>query len=487
MLESIKKWWDNLPRFQKFLIGGAGALFLISLMIVGSIGRKDPQLVVLYSELSLKDAGNVASKLKEMKVPYKLTDGGATVLVPQSEVYETRINLAAENIPKGGVVGYEIFDKTHIGMTDFVEKINYKRALEGELVRSICALDEVEDARAHIVLPEEKLFEEDKRPPTCSVILKLRSGAALRESQVRGIAHLIASSVEGLNPQNITILDYFGNMLHSGITEGADNDPVVMSTQQFQAKRDVEKYLAHKAQSILERAIGVGNVIVKVDADINFTNVVKTVEKYDPEGQVIRSREYYSDGKVQQSSITNYEISRTIEEIVNKSGNIKKFSASVLVNGVYELAKEKGKNVYKYTSRTNEELRKFRELAKNAVGYDEARGDRVEVITVPFGAPPLPLPKPRAYSTLSNLRNIVTALRPIIIFIIIIIVIFLVIRHLLPLLKTPPKKIGVKESAIPEPDEAKGEKLELMKESLSKRAIEHPDEVATVIKKFLKE
>ena len=470
----IDKLWKSLTKIQKLLIvGGIGLLLIIAISssMLKSGGNKE-DFVILYSELSEKDAAEAVKNLKDLKIPYKLAAGGTRILVSVDEVYEARLTLAGKGIPKGGIVGYEIFDKGGIGVTAFAEKVNYKRAIEGELVRTIRSLDEVRDARVHIVTPEQRLFAEDQKNPTASVVLNLND--VISENQVKGIAYLIASSVEGLLSRNVTILDYSGNVLHGSdaVKDSDDFQSVVnFSNRQLELKCETEKYLSYKAQSILEKALGPGHAIVKTDVELDFTNVVKTIESYDPDGQVIRSKESNSS-QSSNASITNYEISKTIEHVVNKIGNIKKLSVSALVNGRYLLADD-GLS-YEYSSLSSTEISKFTDIVKNAVGYDEIRGDKIKVSNVPFGAPPVKFEPKRKFPTIP----INTIIRLVIIFLIIGVV-FMIIRVLL---RELPNLIAAK---MPTPTSEGSKESEQIKSEVSKAAVEKPDEAASVIRRII--
>ncbi|MFA5032188.1 MAG: flagellar basal-body MS-ring/collar protein FliF [bacterium] len=491
------KFWSKLGILQKILFIGIIITAIASFMIVPTMKSKNEKFVTLYSELSLKEAGEITKNLKELSIPYKITDGGTKILVPELQVYESRLNLASKGIPKGGTVGYEIFDKNNLGTTAFVEEINYKRALEGELVRTIQSIEEVSSVRVHLVTPKERLFKEDQKSPSASVVLRLKS--PLAESQIKGIAHLIASSVEGLEAQNVTILDYSGELLHGGVGGEADNI-AILSGNQLETKRDVERYLAQKAQALLEKAVGYSNVIVKVNADINFTNIVETNEKYDPEGQVVRSEEKRSGGQSgEKSSVTNYEITKSVQQVINRAGTINRLSVSALINGTYDLIEENGKKSYKYTPRSETDLMKFQSLVKNAVGYTLTRGDSIEVTSVPFGAPVIDTQKPEKEGI-----PILVIIQPLITPIVTGIVIIIVLMFLIRLLGSMPSAAGrpVNRSAAPgqtaanaqtSPDRAtestKGEEktdFNKLKEDFSKTVAENPNMLAGVIKRLLK-
>jgi flagellar M-ring protein FliF len=303
-------------------------------------------------------------------------------------MYETRMQLARKGLPKSHGVGYEIFDKTNFGMTDFVQKVNMRRALEGEIQRTIEGLEEVKSARVHIVIPEPTIFTEKEQPAKASVVVRTQPGKDLGKEQIRGIAFLLSSSVEGLKPENISILDFEGKLLSSQF--GGD-DGVMQSSQNVELQHNVEKYLEGKAQQILEGVLGPGKSNVRVTVDMDFDRAEKTIEKYDPESRVIRSEERDDEnvknaptGDAQkEKTLTNYEIDKTIEHVVSEVGNVKRLSVSVAVDGKYDPPGNKsGKPVY--VARTPQELQNIEEMVKNALGYDLARGDQVSVISLQF-------------------------------------------------------------------------------------------------------
>ncbi|HPD33915.1 MAG TPA: flagellar basal-body MS-ring/collar protein FliF, partial [Candidatus Kapabacteria bacterium] len=242
-------------------------------LIVSSNARSD--YAVLYNDLSAQDAGKIAEKLKEIKVQYKLEDGGSTILVPKDQVYETRIQLASEGLPESNMVGYEIFDNTNLGMSDFVQKLNYRRAMEGELARTINSLEEVKSSRVHIVIPEKALFKEDQKEPTASVTLQLKPGKTISNASILGIQNLIAKSVEGLNPDNVTIIDNRGKIISQ---EAIDKNSIAgLTASQQQMQMQTDQYLTQKVQSMLDNVLGAENSSAKVTSDLNFTQIEKTI------------------------------------------------------------------------------------------------------------------------------------------------------------------------------------------------------------------
>jgi len=401
--DQLQIFFSRLSLKQKLLIFSGFALGL-AILIVMLVWTSRPNYEVLFSNLSQKDAGNILEKLKEKKIEYRLENGGATILVPTDKVYELRLNFAQEGLPENSGVGYEIFDKTNLGMTDFIQKVNYRRALEGELTRTIEQIESVEKARVHIVIPKESLFKEDQNQTTASVILKLRGSSPPSKATVQGISHLIASSVEGLQPENITIVDTRGRILSD---HQDPDDMVTLSSTQLEFAKQVESYLSQKAQSMLDQVIGPGNAVVRVSADLNFTRVEKSIEQYDPDNTAVRSEEIQEEsnpisppdgatnaGSVptakRSSTVTNYEINKTVQRVVEGVGNIQRLSVAVLINNKKQVVTNKdGTKEVKYIPRSPEELDQLGNLVRTAIGFQPERGDQFSVVNVDFSLPAL--------------------------------------------------------------------------------------------------
>jgi flagellar M-ring protein FliF len=356
----------------------------------------------LYSNLEEGEAGDVINYLTDQKIPYQLSDGGRSIEVPSDQVYKTRISLAADGIPRGGTIGYSIFDKNNLGMTDFLQNLNFRRALEGELTKTIMQLSEVQAARVHIVIPKDRLFRDDKKEATASVLLKLKGRAMLGKAQIAGISHLVASSVEGLQPQNITIVDYDGNLMSGG---QRSDGLAGLSSSQLEVRQEVEEYLKEKAQSMLDGVLGPGKAIVRVNADLNFQQLEKTSETYDPNSPSVRSEErtkntHAATDKTQppnesnnqensETVVTNYELNKTVEHIINSVGNIDRLSVAVMVDGTYPKAAagatdQAPTTESTYQPRSQEELDRLGSIVKNAVGFQSTRNDQLEIYNIPF-------------------------------------------------------------------------------------------------------
>lgn len=374
-----------------------------------------PDFQPLYSNLSPEDSGSIVSYLKGRKVPYRLVGSGEGILVPSADVYELRLEIAGKGLPRGSGVGFEIFDKRNFGMTEFMERLNFQRALQGELARTINQFDEVETSRVHIVMPERSLFIEDQKKASASVVLKLQPGKMLNKSQVQSIVHLVASSVEGLDPSQVTVVDVGGKLLAGG---GDEDEMSLLSSTQLEYKRNLEKSLEGRVESMLEKVAGRGKAIARVSASLDLTMIERTEETYDPDSAVVRSEQRLDERSSgeggtpmgvpgvasnepgaatsqevsnkssyrKQNETINYEISKSVRKVVEPAGEIKKLSVAVMVDGSYKTeGGEKGEGGSKvYVPRTEEEMAKFDAIIKNAVGFDGNRGDKVEVVNIPF-------------------------------------------------------------------------------------------------------
>ncbi|MGB9771290.1 MAG: flagellar basal-body MS-ring/collar protein FliF [Candidatus Kapaibacteriota bacterium] len=393
----ISNFLSKLSIAQKILLFGITFSVLFGLIYLVVQTSTKVEYATLFTQLDPTEAGKIVEKLKEKKIQYKLEDNGTTILVDKNKVYDTRISIAAEGLPESGVVGYEIFDKTNLGMSEFVQKLNYRRALEGELAKTIGSLSGVKKARVHIVIPEKALFAAEQKQPTASVTLQLAGENALSRLNIRGIQNLVASSVEGLTPNNVTVVDHRGRIISE-----SDIDPNSMlgktQTQHEQQIR-VEQYLTNKVQSLLDGVLGPGNSEVRVSAELDFTQIEKTITDFNPDKQVVRSEQSSSQNAKTVDSlqypapnrtvenavtITNYEIPQTIERIVNGVGTIKRITVGALINGTYKIVEKDGKKQVEYIPRSEDEIKKLEDIVKNAVGFDPNRNDQISIVNVPF-------------------------------------------------------------------------------------------------------
>mgnify|MGYP001578532041 CR=1 FL=1 len=386
------------------------AMAAVTLTLIGffaflMIRMTTPQLVPLFTDLSVEDSNAIVKDLERQAIAYEIKNDGAIVLVPKDKVARLRMKLAEGGLPKGGGVGYEIFDKSDaLGATSFIQNINHLRALEGELARTIRGIDRVQSARVHLVLPERALFSRDKAEASASIVLKLRG--SIEAQQVRAIRHLVASAVNGMKPERVSVIDETGKLL----ADGASQDNAMGGADE--RKMAFENRLRSQVEGIVSSVVGPGRARVQLTADFDLNRITQTSDKFDPDGRVLRSsqtREENSSsgdgqgggpvsvanelpGSNQQSGgnrdnnrkteeITNYEISRTTKTEVIEAGRVNRISAAVLVDGNYS-KNDKGETVY--APRAKEEIDRIAALVRSAIGFDAKRGDQVEVVNLRF-------------------------------------------------------------------------------------------------------
>jgi flagellar M-ring protein FliF len=375
-------WWKAANATQRALLAGGAACAVLSVVVV-VMWTSQPDFVVLFSGVDGEAAAQILEELDEAKVPYRVTRQGSTILVPDDQVGELRLRIAGKGLTGPSTVGYEIFDKSNLGMTEFLQQVNYRRALEGELTRTIVALEEVRSARVHLAIAERKPFRREQDPPKASVILDLRPGTQLRADQVRGIVALISASVEGLSDGNVTLVDTSGRELGGGAPQGE----LAATSEQLRVQQEVEDYLAGKAASLLDQALGQGEAVVQVHADLDFERVERSVESYDPASAAIRSEQRTTGegtgGDSQETVLTNYEIDRTMENILESVGGVRRLSVAVLVNA---LAEKQPDGTTAFAERSPEELATLSAIVKDAVGFDDERGDTFEIASLRFAA-----------------------------------------------------------------------------------------------------
>ncbi len=368
---------------------------------------------LLYAELDQSDAGAIAQKLDALKIPYEVASGGNAIRVPGEQVGKIRMLMAADGLPKGGSIGYEIFDqKEGFGTTSFVQNINHLRALEGELARTISTMNVIQSARVHLVLPQRELFSHATQTATASVFIKTRGGVVLSREQIAAIQNLMAASVPQLQPNEVSIVDDKGNLLARPTSAGADS----ATANQDDMRATFEQNQARKIEDLLSQTLGFGKVRAKVTADLDFDRITTSSEIYDPESQVVRSTQTTNENssnneggstdtvsinnnlpnapapaasgtsaaknKSEKSEETiNYEINKTVRQQVRESGSVKRLSIAVIVDGTYTTDAEGKPN---YQPRSQEEMDKIKALVKSAVSFDSARGDTVEVANMRF-------------------------------------------------------------------------------------------------------
>lgn len=423
-----------------------------------------PQMTPLYTDLSVEDSAAIIKDLERQAVNYEVRNDGGIIMVPREMVTKLRMKFAEDGLPKGGGIGYEIFDKSEsLGTTSFVQNINSLRALEGELARTIRAIDRVQAARVHLVLPERPLFSRDKADPSASIVLKVRG--ALDASQVKAIRHLVASAVNGLKPERVSIVDETGRLL----ADGASDDQTGATADERQIA--YEKRLRDQVEKIVSSVVGSGRAQVQLTADFDFNRITQTSEKFDPDGRVVRStqtREESSGADETQGQVTvgnelpgtnqtqqnpstprelskkseeivNYDISRATETKVIEGGRVNRISVAVLVDGTYT-KNAQGEMVYQ--ERPKEELDRIAALVRTAIGYDQKRGDQVEVVNLRFAEmPATPIAEPTGIWAMLQLtkEDIMRGIELGVMFILSLIVLLLVVRPLVRRIITPDK------------------------------------------------
>ncbi|WP_449394483.1 flagellar basal-body MS-ring/collar protein FliF [Devosia riboflavina] len=388
------------------------AVLIMGFFVFLMMRAQTPNLSPLYSGLSLEDSSAIISQLETANVPFELRGDGDTILVPRDQITTLRMNLAGEGLPSKGQVGYEIFDQqSTLGATSFVQNINNVRALEGELARTISSLARIKGARVHLVLPERELFRRERKDPSASIVLSVRG--ALSNGEIRAIQHLVASAIEGLSPQRVSIVDDAGNLLASG-TE--DDGLGAMSGQAEERSLAFENRIRTRVEDMLANVVGAGRARVEISAEMDFNRSTVTEETFDPEGQVVRSTQTReaqnqsgaaagqvtvanelpgasgngaTNGNTEQGNSTeevvNYEISKKTQTAVTEAGALKRLSVAVVVDGTYA---DDGAGNMTYTARSADEIAQILTLVRSAVGYSAERGDNVEVVNMQFAERP---------------------------------------------------------------------------------------------------
>lgn len=413
---------------------GVGVVALGAVAVSAWLWSQQPDWRVLYNNLPDREGGAVVAQLAQMNVPYKYTEGGGAIMVPADRVHDLRLRLAAQGLPKSDTTGYELMEKQRFGTTQFQERLNFQRGLEGELARSIQGLAAVKSARVHLAMPVQNGFLREQQKPSASVVLNLYPGRTLDRQQVSGILHLVAASVPDMNPKQVSVVDQNGKLLSD-----LDADGGAMNTAQINYRNQIEGTLTRRITDLLEPIVGAGNIRAQVAADIDFTQSEATAETYapnqNPANAAIRSqqtmasqdgsgalgaaggipgalsnqppaavsapingtaqdtqaaggasaRQQNSNGSSRQESVTNYELDRTVRVTRNQTGTVRRLSVAVLLNQKQSVG-EDGKPVF--TPLTDTEVKSIEALVQQAVGFSAARGDSVQVVNAPFTAQP---------------------------------------------------------------------------------------------------
>lgn len=369
---------EFLQRLSPGQKAGLAAVILGAATILAAVAfwASRPDYALLFANLSSTDAGKVVETLQSDRIKYQLRDGGTAVFVPRQDVYELRLRFAGEGLVSDGPAGYELFDSGTLGMTDFMQKLNLKRALEGELARTISSIRQVDIARVHLVIPERSAFRENQSQPSASVVLKLAGNNRLAHEHIEGITSLVAGAVEGLDPSHVTVLDTRGTMLSSPARAAGER---LETSNQLKHQRAMEQHLTEKTQSLLDQMLGPGNSVVRVSASLDFSRTVAEREIIDPESATIVSEERLEEqgaADAASSSIRNFEMSRTRERSEKSVGEISYLTVSVILNYKRDrngaIVEEPQFVPYDVT-----ELQDIEAVVRNAVGFNTNRGDQI--------------------------------------------------------------------------------------------------------------
>ena len=535
---------------------GAMRLAIMGVVLIGMLGFfiylatrfTSPNMELLYGNLEGPDQASIITQLQTRNVPYELRSNGTQIFVPTAQIGQIRMQMANQGLPaSGSVIGYEIFDKQgSLGTTNFQQNVNLVRALEGELARTIDALTNVRSSRVHLVLPKRELFQRQKTQPSASIFLQMRGSMRLDSSQVMAVQHLVAAAVPGLLPRSISIVDSKGELLARGF-EGDPNAPGLISQRADERRLGYERNMGRTLEKLLEKSIGFGKVRAEITADMDYDRITTNEEIFDPDGQVVRSTQSIeqstsskdqdpqavtvgnnlpdagtaggaatrnmADARTEEN--VNFEISKKIVNQVRDTGIINRLSVAVLVDGAYELNEDDDRV---YRARTQEEMDMISSLVKGTIGFDQNRGDIVEVINMRFADVELPPEQPLNMFFGFEKQDLLQMAEMLVILILSILVILLVVRPLISRAfeALPSAMAGMAESgrmiadqaqlaagalaAPPSPDDASDEDMfeELIdidrvegrvKASSVKKVGEivekHPDEALSIVRNWL--
>ncbi len=483
VIEKILATLREMPLSRRIALG------IIAMAIVAGfttmfIWANKTEFKVAFSGLTKEDAALVVEKLKESNTPYRLTGDGTTIMVPEAVVYDVRLTMAKDGIPKGGHVGFEIFDKTEFGTTDFVQNINKTRAIQGELARTITAFDEVKTARVMIVMPKDSVFVEEIKKPSASILLELNSD--LEKEKVTAIAHLVASAIQDLTPKLVTIVDTAGRILFEGKSEeeqakiNAEN----LADAQYQHKIRFEENLTKRIQTMLERIVGKDKAIVRVTSEMDFSQNDMNEEIFDPferGGEFIRSRKNRAEKLVTKAEETpipstvnpivgdenlpeklnnelanksddtfNYEISKRVREVKKPMAVLSRLSVAAVVDGKYENKTDENGNQKKvYVPRSAEEMKQFQDIVVKSMGYSEERSDQVSVECFPFAS----IAEIESETSVKGLEKIQEQYGRLIANLLIVVALFLLVIR--PIVRTVKEiRATVEREALPSPEDA---------------------------------
>jgi len=536
--EKAKAVWEKFTLSQRLIIGGVAvvtfaALFALVLWI------NKPEYKVLFTNLTPEDANRVVTMLQSEKIRYSLENNGTTIQVPSDKVYDLRLKVAGEGSLKGSGIGYEIFDQVKVGQTDFVQKVNYMRALQGELSRTISQFPSVDSARVHLVMPHRSLFIEEQQKPSASVVLKLKDPSQKVEArEVQAILNMLVMSVQGLDKNKVSITDNAGKALYF-----PEEEPVPgLSKTQLDYVNRVQQNLERRIEEMLIPVAGAGKVIAKVNVDMDFSQKTIRRELYDPQNSVVRSEQrteetqkgkanleagtpdvnFRGDGitgsistqdGTRETRATNYEINKEEQNIVSNVGDIQRLTVAVIVDGTYI---KNAEGVMEFVPRPATDLKRIELLVAKAVGISEARGDALEVTSIPFGDREVPAPPSLAEAMASYAERIG---KPLLNTLLVFLFLMLVVRPVVLALIRPKVEVGemvegleglpaaeeqlalyeAHEEALRAEEESKEEELDLdpmleiygdleaMKNHIFHLADRHMDQAVTILRSWMKD
>ena len=521
--ESLTNNFQALTMGQRIGVVVVLALAIATIPMLMMLG-KEPELVVLFSQLDSEDTRAIIQELGKQGVTYEVGEGGNTIHVPAERVHELRLQLASVGLPESAGVGFEIFDRTSLGVTPFTQQMNYRRALQGELARTISQISQVDRVRVHLVIPEKRLFASEQKPAQAAVVLTLKRGNPLGGAKVQGIVHLVASSVEGLEPSQVTVVDNHGEVLSQNT---ADEEAQLTATQ-IETQRRVEHDLEQRVQTMLDQVLGRDKSVIRVTAPLEFRQVEITEESFDPNSQVVRS-ENRSQEKVterggsqagvpgvrsnvpnelkptsssgpkeakRKNETLNYEVNRKVSKIIEPTGAIKRLSVAVLVDGTYEAAENSEGQAAdavvgpKYVPRSEQEIQNLILIVKNAVGFSEERGDQIEMVNVPFETPAVHEGEEGMTAGVQSfLATWGGFLKPILFFFLGVMVLWFVIRPMALNLSKPSASVAaLPQSGLPATvAEYEAQITETPQDQAIKLAADNPASAAQVIRTWIKE
>lgn len=411
LVAQLKQFYGSLTPVKRISIMGSLAILLTAIVAITIMATKR-DYVVLMREVNPDQISNVVSVLENKKIPYQLVDSGRSILVPQNFLSSTQMTIMAEIGSDNLGQGLELFDKQNFGTTTYEQRIRYQRALQGELVRSINTIDSVSRSKVILAIPEKKTFLEDGGVPTASVVVEMHPGKVLTEEQVRGITFLVSNAVENMKAENVSVVDSRGKVLSK-----KSDSSLADSGELMDARKKIENYFQERVESILSRVVGDGKVIARVNADLNHRKVSFVEETVDAEKAAIKSTQseqeslegnrsnpvmaagakanlpgggdaspavaFNQDVKREKKHV-DYEVPKTVRNVVEGAGGVNRLSIAVLVDGTTTEVEEGGKKVAKWSPRSEEEIKRFEAIIKNAIGFDEKRGDTVKIESFQF-------------------------------------------------------------------------------------------------------